>query len=545
MFMRACALRFNVFVSKIRHIDGVLFGLALLLAVPAQAMERVRLQLNWQHQFEFAGFYAAKSQGFYRDAGLDVDIIESRPGESPEQQVIDGNAEFGVSDAGLLLRRSKGVPVVVLGVIFQHSPVVLLVPKDGAKDVASLRGKRVMMVDPNTELQAYFRHEGLEPSAYTRIDPSYEPDDLIQGRVDAMQAYASDEPDYLTRAGFAYRTLTARDAGIDFYDLNFFTLQAQIDQHPQRVKAFREATLRGWKYAMEHPDEVMDVLLRDYSQKHPREHLRFQYQQMVPLIQPVLVEMGYMNPDRWRSIVDTYIQQQMLPENFTLDGFIYDANPPRSLTWLYLGLLLALGLLGGVSLVALRFARLTSHLRHEIRERRELQAQLQRQVQTDYLTGLATRRHFMQQAQAEVVRAQRYGTALSLCMLDLDHFKAINDRHGHQTGDRVLQRFSELCRQSLREIDIAARLGGEEFAILLPETGLEQALQVAERLRENLARSTLLSEAGVPLSCTTSIGVVVLNGQDDSLDSMLGRADQALYAAKTAGRNRVSSTAPE
>jgi diguanylate cyclase (GGDEF)-like protein len=539
MFTRACALRFSGFSRSFRYVSPLLCCLALLLARPVQANERVRLQLNWQHQFEFAGFYAAKAKGFYRDVGLDVDILESQPGESPEQQVIDGHAEFGLADAGLLLRRSKGVPVVVLGVIFQHSPVVLLVPKNGAQTVAELRGKRVMMADPNTELQAYFHHEGLEPGAYTRVDPSYAPDDLISGRVDAMQAYASDEPDYLSHAGFAYRALTARDAGIDFYDLNFFTLQAQIDQHPQRVKAFREATLRGWKYALEHPDEIMDVLQRDYSEKHSREHLRFQYQQMVPLIQPVLVEVGYMNPERWQNIVDTYIQQQMLPANFSLDGFLYDVNPPRNLTALYLGLLLTIALLAGVSVVALRFARLTRHLRHEIRERRVLQAQLQRQVQTDYLTGLASRRHFMQQAQGEVARAQRYGTELSLCMLDLDHFKAINDRHGHQTGDLVLQHLGELCRQSLREIDLAARLGGEEFVILLPETDLQRARQVAERLRVSLEQSTLFSEAGVPFACTTSIGVVTLSRQDDNLDSLLARADHALYAAKEAGRNRV------
>ena len=307
-----------------------MFAVCLLLltfpvaAAEQQRLEQVRLQLNWQHQFEFAGFYAAKAKGYYRDAGLDVEIVESRPGENPEQQVINGLAQYGVSDAKLLLEHNRGNPVVVLAVIFQHSPVVLLVPEDGARSVAELRGKRVMMVKDNTELQAFFRKEGLQETDYVRVEPSYDAHDLLKGKVDAMQAYASDEPDYLARAGFAFRELRARDVGIDFYDLNLFTTQEQIQRNPEQVRAFRQASLRGWQYAMEHPDEIMDVLLKDYSQKHDREHLRYQYQQMVPLIQPVLIEMGYMNPERWRRIAQTYNSFGMLPADFPWDSFLYD-----------------------------------------------------------------------------------------------------------------------------------------------------------------------------------------------------------------------------
>ncbi len=509
------------------------------VVAPLQALEQVRLQLNWQHQFEFAGFYAAQAKGYYRDAGLEVAILPAKPGDKPEQVVVDGGAEFGVSDAGLLLRRSRNEPVVVLAVIFQHSPAVLLVPENGVKSIAELRGKRVMMHAPHPELDAYFRAEGLAENAFTRVEPSYNPQDLISGRVDAMQAYASDEPEYLNRADFPFRTFSARDAGIDFYDLNLFTTQGLIERNPQMVKAFREASLRGWQYAMEHPDEIMNVLSREYSQKHTREHLRFQYQQMVPLIQPVLVEMGYMNPDRWQRIAQTYTELGMLPSNFSLDGFIYDANPASTPLWLYLGLLLALVLLLIISLVALRFVRLSTRLRREVTMRGELQQELQTQVQMDYLTGLASRRYFMERAQTELQRAQRYGLSLSLCMLDIDFFKKINDGHGHKAGDLVLQRFSEICRAALREIDLAGRLGGEEFALLLPETDLQEARVVAERLRVSFTNARLSSEFGRSLQFTVSIGVAQLTGADETLDSLLGRADRGLYLAKSAGRNRV------
>mgnify|MGYP003487864918 FL=1 len=527
-----------------RRVQRFLTLSLLLLGMPVAALEQrpltqVRLQLNWQHQFEFAGFYAAKAKGFYRDAGLDVEILESVPGENPEQQVIGGKAEFGISDAKLLLEQQKGNEVVVLAVIFQHSPVVLLVPENGARSIAELRGKRVMMVAENTELLALFRKEGLREEDYVRVEPSYDAQDLVRGKVDAIQAYASDEPDYLAREGFAFRTLRARDAGIDFYDLNLFTTARQLEQNPEQVRAFRQASLKGWEYAMEHPDEIMDVLQRDYTQKHSREHMRFQYQQMVPLIQPVLIELGYMNPERWRRIARTYASLGMLPDDFSLQGFLYDSNPPRDLRWLYGGLLLALLLVGGVSLIAVRFARLSARLRREVKMRTVLQAKLQSQVQVDYLTGLATRRHFMTQASEEIARARRYGLQLSLCMLDLDRFKTVNDTYGHKAGDKVLKRFSEICLASLRAIDIAGRLGGEEFAILFPETGLDQVQLVVERLRERLANERVPLDDGVVLQFTVSIGVALLEASDEGLDSLMARADRALYAAKHGGRNRV------
>ena len=527
-----------------RRVQRFLTLSLLLLGMPVAALEQrpltqVRLQLNWQHQFEFAGFYAAKAKGFYRDAGLDVEILESVPGENPEQQVIGGKAEFGISDAKLLLEQQKGNEVVVLAVIFQHSPVVLLVPENGARSIAELRGKRVMMVAENTELLALFRKEGLREEDYVRVEPSYDAQDLVRGKVDAIQAYASDEPDYLAREGFAFRTLRARDAGIDFYDLNLFTTARQLEQNPEQVRAFRQASLKGWEYAMEHPDEIMDVLQKDYTQKHSREHMRFQYQQMVPLIQPVLIELGYMNPERWRRIARTYASLGMLPDDFSLQGFLYDSNPPRDLRWLYGGLLLALLVVGGVSLIAVRFARLSRPLGREVKRRAGLRAKLQSQVQVDFLTGLATRRHFMAQASEEIARARRYGLQLSLCMLDLDRFKTVNDTYGHKAGDKVLKRFSEICLASLREIDIAGRLGGEEFAILFPETGLDQVQLVVERLRERLANERVPLDDGVVLQFTVSIGVALLEASDEGLDSLMARADRALYAAKHGGRNRV------
>ena len=127
---------------------------------------------------------------------------------------------------------------------------------------------------------------------------------------------------------------------------------------------------------------------------------------------------------------------------------------------------------------------------------------------------------------------------MSVMMLDLDHFKKINDTHGHATGDAVLQGFVKRAAESLRQSDTLGRLGGEEFGVILPETSLEAAEDVAERLRQHLAERPLIAErAAIP--CTVSIGVAHLHGNDGSIDDLFQRADKALYKAKADGRNKV------
>jgi diguanylate cyclase (GGDEF)-like protein/PAS domain S-box-containing protein len=175
----------------------------------------------------------------------------------------------------------------------------------------------------------------------------------------------------------------------------------------------------------------------------------------------------------------------------------------------------------------------------DITELELLKEKLEQQAQQDYLTGLSNRRHFMNQGQVELARAQRYGTPLSLLMLDIDRFKNINDTHGHKAGDIVLQQMSEVMRATLRSVDIIGRMGGEEFAILLPETDLKRATEVAERLRENVAHAQVALETAAPLQFTVSIGVSTLEEKEATLDTLLNQADWALYQAKEGGRNKV------
>lgn len=157
----------------------------------------------------------------------------------------------------------------------------------------------------------------------------------------------------------------------------------------------------------------------------------------------------------------------------------------------------------------------------------------------DPLTGVANRRYFAEMVETEMARSLRYGKPLSIMMMDIDHFKEINDVYGHQAGDIVLQALCETCKIVLRAVDIVGRWGGDEFAILLPETPPAIAAQVAERLRCAVESTVVALEMYPPLHFSVSIGCASRNAKDDNMDAILNFADKALCDAKRIGRNRV------
>jgi diguanylate cyclase (GGDEF)-like protein len=172
-------------------------------------------------------------------------------------------------------------------------------------------------------------------------------------------------------------------------------------------------------------------------------------------------------------------------------------------------------------------------------ENAHLHGLVKAQAVTDELTGLANRRRFMEFVQLELKRAERFQSPLGLLLVDLDDFKLVNDRFGHGTGDEVLRALSDVFRESLRDVDLAARLGGEEFAVLLPETDYSGAAGVAERLRASLASLELQDPDGQGFGVTASFGVAVYP-EAQSVDELLRTADAALYRAKAEGKNRVA-----
>lgn len=175
----------------------------------------------------------------------------------------------------------------------------------------------------------------------------------------------------------------------------------------------------------------------------------------------------------------------------------------------------------------------------DISKTRKTEEELLRLAATDPLTGTFNRREFTAIAEREALRANRYHHALSVLMLDLDHFKRLNDTYGHGAGDKALQRFTMICTNALRNVDVFGRWGGEEFVALLPETDIQGAAVIAERLRK-LTADNVLTYNDHKITFTTSIGIAEFKDGETSIDAALGRADNAVYDAKKAGRDRIS-----
>lgn len=662
--INSASLRFGFISQSVILRIFAFLSAGMAIATQVHATEVVNLQLRWHHQFQFAGYYAALEKGFYKEEGLDVRIHAGDPAHQPVPEVLAGHAQYAEGNSEVLYQRLLGKPLIALAAIFQHSPSVLLTRRDsGIESVHDLMGKKVMLMNmtEDADFLSMFLSEGVSPSQVQIIPSSYNINDLVSGKVDAFNSYTTNEPYFLKQKNIAYNIVDPSTYRIDFYSDILFTSEAELRNHPKQVEAMRRATLKGWRYAMDHPDEIITLLLNKYHVEKTRAHLEFEAAEMRKLIFPDLIEIGHMNAGRWQHMADTFVKAGLIKPGYQLDGFIYDTSPKHALEWVLPLLNVALILLTIVSAVTYYLQRLnrrltkTQSILSESEERLRLalgaanqgwfdinvqtgavsvspeyakilgyepdeftsnlqvwetgihpedrplvmetyrkcladgepmameyrrqkkdgewiwvrsigkftawtpehqplrisgihtditaqkvaEFELVRQAHIDYLTGFNNRGHFMQQAELELKRVVRYGGTLSIFMMDVDHFKKINDTYGHKVGDLVLQKLAAVCRDTLRMIDIIGRVGGEEFAILLPETTEQEAIRVAERLRQAIANAKIPLGHGLPLSITVSIGITSLISKDDNIDVLLSFADKALYAAKNAGRNRI------
>jgi diguanylate cyclase (GGDEF)-like protein len=284
---------------------------------------------------------------------------------------------------------------------------------------------------------------------------------------------------------------------------------------------------------MDNPGEVADLIRSRYSDRHSREHLLFEAEEMRRLMQPQLVEIGYSNPGRWNHIASVYAEVGMLPPGRTLEGLAFDPNPVVDLTWLHRGL--AAALLALAAIIAL-----ASYQWRQLAQIRALKARLEEQAIRDPLTDLYNRRYLDDALERELVRAQREGYPVSLVMLDIDHFKDLNDSHGHPAGDAVLIALAHSLRDQVRAGDLACRWGGEEFALVLPNMPLAAAMARADTLRARFA-ARRPATGGISLAATLSAGVAAFPEHATTPAALVAAADAALYRAKGEGRDRVRS----
>ncbi|RTL53090.1 MAG: diguanylate cyclase [Rhodocyclaceae bacterium] len=354
---------------------ALLLLLALVLSFPAKAGEAVILQLKWKHQFQFAGYYMALEKGYYQSAGLDVAIREADGDINPITEVLTGRAQYAVAGPELAMVRAQGQPVVALAAIIQHSPLILLT-RSNIASVQDLEGKRVMLMPYETELFAYLKREGLTSAQIQALPHSFNYEDLIHDKTDAISGYSTDEPYDLKAMKFPFNQFSPRSAGIDFYGDTLFTSDDYLRDHAAQVAAFREASLKGWRYAVDHPEEAATLIRAKYSQRHSKAHLLNEAAEIVHLMYPDLVEIGHMSPGRWRHIADIYAEVGLIPAGSSIDGLIYDAHEAIIPRWISRTLVAGLLLLLILSYAAFRFHRINRRLATTLEERDQAMARL-------------------------------------------------------------------------------------------------------------------------------------------------------------------------
>lgn len=280
-----------------------------LISAHGQCMEKVTLQLKWMHQFQFAGFYAAKEKGYFEDAGFDVTIRERDVSTSPVDDVLDGRADFGIADSSIVLQRMSNLPVVIASTIYQSSPLVFMsLHSSKIKSPYELANKRIMFqrsVD-DASLQAMLQLFNISESDYTLIEHNYNDYALIDDQADVMSAYASNQP-YLYRSkGYEVNIIDPSSYGIDFYGDLIFTTEERVLNDIEGVRRFVSASLRGWTYALEHPEEVARLILDQYGSNSDLMSLLDEARITKSAIKFNSVSLGTMLPERFRRIADTY-----------------------------------------------------------------------------------------------------------------------------------------------------------------------------------------------------------------------------------------------
>ncbi|WP_321369216.1 diguanylate cyclase [uncultured Desulfuromusa sp.] len=757
-------------LTKILCLVLLLFGVAFPSFAQEQALplEKVSLQLDWKFQFEFAGFIAAVEKGFYRAAGLDVTLHEYKAGLDTVEKVLNQQANYGIHNASLVIADGKIQPIVLLATYFQRSPLIF-VTSPQIHNPRELTGKTIMGTKDEfkySTLALMLDHFNINATNSDIVEHSFNIDGFVEGKVDALSAFLSNQIFDLEQKGIKYSIIDPFDYGFYMSAVNLFTSQKEALQHPERTRRFIEASNKGWEYALTHTDEMVALIQRKYAPQRSLEALKYEAgvveRMFLRDFYPIgavnielttrtykqLLERGMLDQDQkpgpylfedflkahhlgleftreeqkylqekkeitycvdpeWMpfesvekgkhigiaadyfsffqtklpiplSLIPTSSWEQSLQfarerkcdvvslaastperlhymdftspyvtwpvvlatrtEEFFIDdienilhkkiGIVKDYAIAEKLRTLYpdanivdvksitdglervesgelygyidslmviadsvqkyfTGVIkvsgrlkedvkLAVGtrndepLLNSVfdklvlsvppekqqgiynswvsvkedrgfdyglfwkAIIALSFAAGAFAVHNfQLRKYNRL---LQDLSITDSLTGLNNRLKLDEELAARERLFQRYDTDCGVILLDIDHFKGINDRHGHLVGDKVLVAFAAILKQNIRATDVLGRWGGEEFLIIAPNTNIVACQHQAEKLLEVIRNANF----GTDDTVTASFGVCSF-ASGRSLKETLARADRALYKAKNSGRNRVES----
>ncbi len=280
----------------------ILFIITSLMAEKSAekvSVQKVSVQLDWKYQFEFAGIIAAKEKGFYRDAGLDVSLREYHDGIDIGADVLAGRSTYGVYNSSIMVENGRVKPIVLMGTYFQHSPLVFVARK-GIKNPSDMIGKTIMGTTYElkySSLALLLNHFSISPKNAHFVDQTFNIQNFIDGKVDVMSAFRSNQLYELDRRGIEYEIIDPAQYGFMMSAVNLFTSPMEAIEHTDRSQRFIDATNRGWKYALDHPDEMINILMHKYAAKKSRNALKYEAKVTKQLMMTDFYPIGEVNSE--------------------------------------------------------------------------------------------------------------------------------------------------------------------------------------------------------------------------------------------------------
>lgn len=293
--------------------------LSLLLPMLAFAsLHKVSVQLEWKHQFEFAGFYAAIEKGYYKNAGLEVEIKEFKEDTEISNDVINGKSTFGLSSSSLILEKLNNKPVVLLASYFKQNTLALATKPD-IKTPGDLKGKKIMAVPwemEHTGIGVMLKDAKVYKKDYTLVKHDFSMDKFINGDVDAVSIFVTNQPYKLKQSGIKYNILNPANFGIYSYDEELFTSEKTATQNPEMVKNFIKATNKGWEYAFAHKKEIVDLIYDKYTKRKSKDALMYEANKTEKLFKTNIFAVGSVVPELIKLNADMFTKLGLVRKNY-------------------------------------------------------------------------------------------------------------------------------------------------------------------------------------------------------------------------------------
>jgi len=274
---------------------SLLFLIMPYLLIAKENLEKVSLQLHWKYQFEFAGFIAAKEKGFYKEAGLDVELKEYTFGQNIINDITNKKSTYGIYNSNILVEYLKKEPIQLISSYFKRSALVLIT-KPQIKYPKDLVDKKIMAAgieDFDLNFNYIFSLQNIKIDSLNFVQHTFNVDDFANGKVDAMTAFISDQPFKLDKLNVKYNIIDPSSFGVFNLQLELFTSKDEINTNREKTEAFKKASLKGWEYALNNPDEIINIILEKYNtQNLTKEFLENEALHTERLMLPKMYEIG-------------------------------------------------------------------------------------------------------------------------------------------------------------------------------------------------------------------------------------------------------------